>query len=184
MKKIMLVFIVLFFFLGFLMQPISEVIHDRNPFIDIIFGPILMGLFFAVFGAFIGFILIQKENFLLQYSASFLGILFGLILFLNESNIIRKGTSFGKGDVFDFFLGSIGLLFIVLFLIYFYIISLKKKKAGESYKREFYLPLIFAPMFGFYILQGFGYGFLFPIVIIFISLIFYIISFIKKTKNN
>lgn len=202
----MLIFIILYFFFGFFQYPIDELIHERNPYLDgyldvswgkidqpyftylhlieTLFPQIFLGLIFAIFGGFIGYILMQKENFLLKYSASFLGILFSLLLFLNNSSIISKGSYFGAGNFFDLFIASIGLLFIILFLTYFYPISVNKKKNGEPWKQTFFIPLILAVLIGFFILQGFGYAFFLPLTTTFFSCIIYVVFFIARTREK
>jgi len=205
MKKIFLFFIILYFILGFFTGPISELIHDRNPYLDgyldvywgkieqpyftyshlieTILGQIFLGIICAIFGAFLGYILMQEESFILKYSTSFLGILFSLIIFLNNSSIIRKISSFGVGDTFDMVTGSIGLLFILFYLTYFYIVSVNKKENNNPWRQSFFLPIIFTFLLGFFISGGFGYAFIIPIATIFFSCIIYIVFFLARTKK-
>lgn len=208
MKKEIAIILIIYLMLGFFIIPISELIHERNPYLDgylevnwdktgtvkpyftqsyflhIIFNQIASALIFGVFGALIAYIFIQKRLFKLMYFTIISGVIFSSALFLHNSAIIAKGITYGAGVWIDYFIGTIGTIFTLSFLIYFLMIALENKKAGMPWKLKFFLPIILAPFIGFFSQIGFGYGGYITMPIVVIIYIFILIRFSIKINSE
>lgn len=204
------IFVTTYALLGFSMWIIFELTHGRNPYLngylDVVWGradspyfsiehlfetlsfqfaTMLIG---ALFGAILFFVYIKHRWLLLRALTLLSGITFSTLYFLDNSNLINPGSSYGGGNTLDLIIGISASIFSVLSLFYLLSNALIEKKHGSKklqYRFSYIVAILTAFSIGWFSLAGFGYlgyGVVVLLLVVYLLTIFIYTVLLLRTK--